>query len=122
HTSTTKLPIASPPNSPIAKTPSPMSTSQSPSPPNAPTKTLSSMEELSYSTPSPPRETSSPFSPYSPSQPINAYIQDLLDVPPRTPHALPHQQEPTPMETQVILSLNKSTRLLPRFTLKPTIP
>nr|GEV72804.1 stress up-regulated Nod 19 protein [Tanacetum cinerariifolium] len=66
----------SPPNSPIAKTPSVMTTPLSPSPLNAP----SSMEESSHSKPSPPRETSSPFSPYSSSQPINPYIQDLPKI------------------------------------------
>ncbi|GJY93930.1 hypothetical protein Tco_0509712 [Tanacetum coccineum] len=69
------------------KTPSPTSMPHSPTPSNAPLKTPSTRGTSSSSS-IPSRPNSSPF---HSSQPINLYIKDLMDTPPRVAHPLPTQ-------------------------------
>ncbi|GJZ68065.1 hypothetical protein Tco_0631305 [Tanacetum coccineum] len=122
HLNFVDLVTPSPLNSPITKTPSPMITLLSPSLPNAPSKLHLPYKNHLVLHLHHPRETSSPFSPYYSSQPINPYIQDLLDVTPRTPPPLPLSQEPTPIDTQLILSPTSPLDYHPASPTHPPFP
>ncbi|GJR18799.1 hypothetical protein Tco_0967326 [Tanacetum coccineum] len=85
----------------VTTTPSPITTSSSPSPPNAPSKipstkdtssifgtTSSSFESKPQS--SPPTSNNTPFL-----QPSNHFLENVIDAPPRPSHPLPFQSHPS---------------------------
>ncbi|GJZ45856.1 hypothetical protein Tco_0593452 [Tanacetum coccineum] len=95
-------------------TPSPITKSSSPSPPNAPSKTLSTKDTSStFGTTSSSFESkpqSSPlFSNDTPSpQPSNHFLDDILDAPSRPSNPLPLQSHPS---LDITLSLSPITHL-----------
>ncbi|GKE11302.1 hypothetical protein Tco_1414853 [Tanacetum coccineum] len=98
----------------VTTTPSPITTSSSPSPPNAPSKTPSTKDTSStFSTTSSSFESkpqsSPPTSNDTPSaQPFNPFLKNVMDVPPRPSHLLPLQSHPS---LDITLSLSSITPL-----------
>ncbi|GKE15730.1 hypothetical protein Tco_1423307, partial [Tanacetum coccineum] len=95
-------------------TPSPITTSSSLSPPNAPSKTPLTKDTSSIfgntSSSFESKPQSSPLSsnePLSP-QPLNPFLDDILDVPPRTSNPIPLQMYPS---LDITLSLSPLTPL-----------
>ncbi|GJW67745.1 pentatricopeptide repeat-containing protein [Tanacetum coccineum] len=95
-------------------TPSPITTSSSPSPPNAPSKTPSIIDTsstfgtTSSSFKSKP-QSSPPTSNDTPSpQPSNHFLENVMDAPPRPSHPLPLQSHPS---LDITLSLSPITSL-----------
>ncbi|GJX26969.1 hypothetical protein Tco_0233265 [Tanacetum coccineum] len=90
-------------------TPSPITTSSSPTPPNAPTKTPSTKDSSStFGTTSSSFESKPKYSPPSSSEPSfpkpsNLFLYDLLDVPPRPSNPIPLQMHPS-LDTTLSLS------------------
>ncbi|GKA79965.1 hypothetical protein Tco_0786561 [Tanacetum coccineum] len=95
-------------------TPSPITKSSSPSPPNAPSKTpstkdtsstfgttSSSFESKPQSSPPSSNDTPSP-------QPSNPFLNDIMDVPPRPSNTIPLQSHPS---LDITLSLSPITPL-----------
>ncbi|GJW97340.1 hypothetical protein Tco_0179148 [Tanacetum coccineum] len=95
-------------------TPSPITTSSSPSPPNAPSKTpsikdtpstfgttSSSFESKPQSSPPTSNDTLSP-------QPSNPFLDNIMDAPPRPSHPIPLQSHPS---LDITLSLSPITPL-----------
>ncbi|GJW89226.1 hypothetical protein Tco_0164566 [Tanacetum coccineum] len=98
----------------VTTTPSPITTSSSPSPPNAPSKTPSTKDtsstfgttsSLFESKPqsSPPTSNDTPSS-----QPYNPFLENFMDAPPRPSHPLPLQSHPS---LDITLSLSPITPL-----------
>ncbi|GJU59733.1 hypothetical protein Tco_1237499 [Tanacetum coccineum] len=98
----------------VTTTPSPITTSSSPSPPNAPSKTPSTKDTSStFGTTSslfeskpqslPPTSNDTP----SP-QPSNPFLKNVMDAPPRPSHPLPLQSHPS---LDITLSLSPITPL-----------
>ncbi|GJZ64722.1 hypothetical protein Tco_0621143 [Tanacetum coccineum] len=98
----------------VTTTPSPITTSSSPSPPNAPSKTpstkdtsstfgttSSSFESKPQSSPPSSNDTPSP-------QPSNPFLNDIMDVPPRPSNPIPLQSHPS---LDITLSLSPITPL-----------
>ncbi|GKC32980.1 hypothetical protein Tco_1040274 [Tanacetum coccineum] len=98
----------------VTTTPSPITTSSSPSPPNAPSKTpstkdtsstfgttSSSFESKPQSSPPTSNDTPSP-------QPSNPFLENVMDAPPRPSHPLPLQSHPS---LDITLSLSPITPL-----------
>ncbi|GKD11522.1 hypothetical protein Tco_1195929 [Tanacetum coccineum] len=93
----------------VTTTPSTITTSSSPSPPNAPSKTPSAKDtsstfgttsSLFESKPqsSPPTSNDTPFP-----QPSNPFLDNIMDAPPRPSHPLPLQSHPS-LDTTLSLS------------------
>ncbi|GJY77275.1 hypothetical protein Tco_0482391 [Tanacetum coccineum] len=101
-------------NEDVTTIPSPITTSSSPSPPNAPSKTpstkdtsstfgttSSSFESKPQSSPPTSNDTPSP-------QPSNPFLENVMDAPPRPSHPLPLQSHPS---LDITLSLSPITPL-----------
>ncbi|GJS68157.1 hypothetical protein Tco_0682722 [Tanacetum coccineum] len=98
----------------VTTTPSPITTSSFPSPPNVPSKTpftkdtSSTFSTNSSSFKSKP-QSSPPTSNDTPSpQPSNSFLENVMDAPPRPSHPLPLQSHPS---LHITLSLSPITRL-----------
>ncbi|GJZ61131.1 hypothetical protein Tco_0617268 [Tanacetum coccineum] len=98
----------------VTTTPSLITTSSSPSPPNAPSKTPSTKDTsstfstTSFSFESKP-QSSPPTSNDTPSpQPSNPFLENVMDAPPRPSHPLPLQSHPS---LDITLSLSPITPL-----------
>ncbi|GJW52190.1 hypothetical protein Tco_0093541 [Tanacetum coccineum] len=95
-------------------TPSPITKSSSPSPPNAPSKTPSTKDTSStFGTTSSSfeskRQSSPPSSNDTPSpQPSNPFLDNIMDVPPRPSNPIPLQSHPS---LDITLSLSPITPL-----------
>nr|GEX19130.1 hypothetical protein [Tanacetum cinerariifolium] len=98
----------------VTTTPSPITTSSSLSPPNAPSKTSSTKDTsstfgtTSSSFKSKP-QSSPPTSNDTPSpQPSNPFLNEIMDVPPRPPNIIPLQSHPS---LDITISLSPITPL-----------
>ncbi|GKA82909.1 hypothetical protein Tco_0789657 [Tanacetum coccineum] len=102
----------------VTTTPSPITKSSSPSPPNAPSKTPSTKDTSStFGTTSSSFESKPqsppPFSKDSLSpQPTNPFLDDILDAPPRPPNPIPLQSHPS---LDISLSLSLITPIVHLF-------
>nr|GEU68892.1 hypothetical protein [Tanacetum cinerariifolium] len=107
-------------------TPSPITKSYSPSPPNAPSKNLSTKDTSStfgttaFSFESKP-QSSPPSSNDTPShQPFNPFLDDIMDVPPRPSNLIPLQSYSTLDITLSLLPITPLDHILD--TLSPPSP